>query len=332
LKKLIITLIISLNLSLSLKAIDHPEVFPGVTKINDGLYVGKVEDEFYMAMERIYDDNIDGWLEYANAQIEKRMCAKDLKYLPTVDGSSHFRMTLDFYKRGIITRENELWVAYASRDPVRSKANLKDLKYISSIEMFVTVVTSQDALITSHMGISRTFEAALDLQQAPPKHRKHPNQSIHLHSFAAKVITIRDPRKVYMLTSPVPIMLEILLKNMPPDSVFVGDNIYQKKLEDKEKETDEPPFKKRKISKNLLEAYRKQTLLLRTNPPRIIINDDELTILNPDRTFLTTFNISTSQIYQWLNTEPYSVSKFFVEFPYVLVDLDKLAHVYTLEY
>lgn len=55
--------------------------------------------------------------------------------------------------------------------------------------------------------------------------------SVHLHSFTAKVMKIRNPKRKYMLFPPLHLMLEILVKKLPKNSIFIGDNLYQETLE-----------------------------------------------------------------------------------------------------
>jgi len=322
----------------------------GLQKINDGLYAGKAADKFYLAMERITPENIQDWIDYAQLQVTagSRM---GLKYLQNTDGSGHFAKVLTAYKSGIINNKNDLWVAYTSDVPVTKNADLKT--YIGAenprLEMFVTVISSPDALITSHMGISRTWEAALDLQQTPPTRAKHADQSVHLHSFAAKVMKARDPKKVYMLTAPAIAMRDILIKKMPANSVFVGDSLYQNKLEAGEKNPqsliDEYALRERKnetaqerearLKKAADLMYRfyniKEKLpLLKTNPPRIIKTKEssrKLTLQKPDGSPLATFDQSTP-VYQWLFTDAYEDGG--LKLPYTLIDLEKLAAVTQL--
>ncbi len=330
--------------------------YMGVKKLNDDLYVGKVADKFYVAMERIYEDNIDMWLKYARSEYVADT-RKPLKYVPSPDGSGNFEEVLKDYKEGKIHSNNELWIAYASDIPVTRIAESSDFtdkgatEYSNPhIEMFFTVITSQDALITSHMGISRSWEAAKDLQLEKPTRIKHPDQSIHLHSFAAKVMKMHDARKVYMLTAPTVAMREILIKKMPPDSVFVGDNLYKERLEEIEKNrtsliseayklrlyakaVPKTEQEKEEIVKKEADDYYKnwnikeKIALLKTNPPRIIRRKDgeiwKFIIQNPKGEPLVSFDKDTED-YQWLYTFVYRDTWLL---PYVLVDLEKLANV-----
>ena len=319
------------------------ELFPDVIKISDDLYVGKVRENFYLAMERIDASNIDMWKNYAQKQ--ETAVRRGYSNL-SLDGIGHFILVLDQFREGIIKPSNELWVAYASNKPVTKKTDLNldaPLKN-PSIEMFVTVISSPEALLTSHMGISRTVENFIALEKEPPTAIKHPYQSVDLHSFAAKVMKIRDPRKKYMLTAPAIAMRNILIKRMPPNSVFVGDDLYQKRIEAAEndpmtllgerelrvKANETPTEREERLQSVTQKDYKRNDIKekfswLKTNPPRIIrTNGKEKTFLiqNPDRTPLVTFDQS-SPIYQFIFTEPYRDKGILL--PYILIDLDMLA-------
>jgi hypothetical protein len=342
-KQLMFTIIVLASLWLNLTAMEHQKLFPNVKKINCGLYVGKVADGFYLAMKRIDQNNIDDWLQYALFQGSAYSHIPLKKYLPDSSGIGHFRQVLSSYEQSEIIHNNELWVAYASNKPITKGDKPRN----SFIEMFLTVVTSPKALITSHMGISRTWEAAYDLQQNPPKRKKHPYQSVHLHSFAAKVMKLIDPKKVYMLTAPTPLMSKILLMKMPTGSVFIGDNFYQKKLNEIKKdpkklltEWDLKVIEKETVQdrdERLKEAVdflykdykcKEKFSLLKTNPPRIIrTNNQGFIIQNSNGKTLVTFDRDVST-YQWMFTAAYKDSG--LTLPYVLVDLDELSKIFTL--
>lgn len=313
--------------------------YPGVVKLSDDLYVGKVSDDFYLAMERIDRNNIDSWLRYAHAQ-DDAICHQPIeKYLPNISGAGHFELVLKCWDEGRIT--NQLWVAYASCKPIVGKATF-DFSFEHSIEMYVSVVTSPDSdvLITSNMGISRTWETAYALARGMRK--QHPKQSVHLFSFAAKVMKILYPEKVYMLTAPVPAMCNILRDNMPKGAVFVGDNKYMKRLEAAQKDPKERCqlccFEIRHKANESDEQYQKKVDLLfakklselKTCPPRLITDwqgwsIQRFTIQKPSGEKLVEFDRS-SKAYQWMFTEPYRPLCCL----YVLVDLTALAAWGTL--
>lgn len=283
--------------------------FPGLREeIVDELYTGKVNDTFYLAMEKITEKNIDGWLLFANLE-NLQIKTKPDKGLNT-EGSEFFETALEDYKKGKINQSNEMWVAYASDEPVKGKANLKENN--RHIEMYVTVTSSPEALLTSHIGISRTFHANRAINTG--KKLKQPDQSIHLHSFGAKVMLLRNPKRVYMITFPAPVMRDILLKKLPPHSIFVGDNLYKKEL----------------MLENEQE-WESQLKLLKTNPPRIKLTQD----CENDKCQNLSFSIKMptgqqldfkrdTKIYQWMFS-PIFEEEADLSSPYVLIDLQVLA-------
>lgn len=350
-KKIFSIVIIITSLWLRLSAAVHQpkqeeKSYSGVTTISDDLYVGKVADEFYVAIERVDKSNIDMWKQYARIQW---FCGQKFhsKYLPDLGGIEFFKMVLDQYKKGIIKPCNELWIVYASNKPVSSKAQLNvdvfsDKILNPSIEMFCTVITSANALITSHMGMSRTIEAAYDLEQGSTTRKKHSYQSMYVHSFAAEVFQMINPQKRYMLFTPLPLMRSIVLRKMPMNTVFIGDNRYQERLKAVQKDpkilVDESVLTDMKKQKTSLEygqlvtkiaqqmydylACAEKINLLKTNPPRIIKSQQGFIIQKPDKELLVEIFPDT-EIYQWLFTRPYQTDG--IDIPYILVDLAALA-------
>ncbi len=359
-KKIMFTVVLTLSF-IPTKATEQKQAaaqqivtaYPGIKKISDDLYVGKAADQFYLAMERVNHSSVYNWKEYA--YLQKSSLSNELQYLPNTDGSSHFASVLAAYISGEIPSSNEVWVAYASRIPVIAKAKLDTSGALRNpdVEMFVTVVSSPEALITSHMGISRTVEAAEDLQRKLSTRKKHPDQSVYLHSFAAKVMKLRDPKKFYMLTAPAQVMRDILFKKMPNNTVFVGDSLYQEGIEaaqkdpgtlllkesfEKDEDETQQEFEQRLAKEKevmyRLDKIQDKILLLQTNPPRIVrVIDPQnrrkqtFTIQKPDKSNLVTFD-QNSSIYQWMFSEPFANRG--LRLPYVLVDLDALANAVKL--
>jgi len=317
--------------------------WPAVKKINENFYVSKVANTFYLTMERVNDSNILDWLKYS----ARECCAiahYALKRLNS-DGAGHFRNVLKYYNEKNFNKDADLWVVYASYIPKINKTLTADLK---AIDMYMSVITAKDALITSHMGISRSWQSAYDLEaydfvakQGDTKlnefehlsecsRKKIPYQSMYLHAFAAKIMKNIDQKKVFMLTAPTNIMRSIILKKMPQESVFVGDNIYKEELEDKtipdiNKSIILGKWHWNKERSNSVKLERIGDLRsgLVTNPPRIIIKADHFSIQNQNGENLITIE-SFNQTYQWLFTDPYVSHG--LNCPYTLVLLDKLAH------
>ncbi len=315
--------------------------------VEEGLYVGKVNDTFYLAMERVTPRNIEMWRDYAGYQLWGIKRTYPNPYAKSLDGIAHFKWVIEDYRKGTIchlpgaiNNTTELWIVYASNVPIKTKAKLAYNVDNPHIEMFVTVATTPDALITSHMGISRTYEAAQRLRQNP--NLKQPDQSIHIHSFAAKVMKIRNPKKVYMLTTPVSAMRDILLKKMPRGSIFIGDNKYKADLlkakenqhsllyDPKQKSDESKAEYEARINIEAAERYKElhvdeNIALLKSHPPRIekggARDNKELTLHCP--CFKPSIVLSQHDVnYQWMFTDAYQSGK---QYPYVLVNLDELS-------
>lgn len=159
LNKFIIAISILGTLSLNLVAMESKKPFQTIKKINENLYVGKVTDEFYLAMEQINKDNLKKWFDYASNQLTRidNPTNESCKILPSSGGVQYFYMILDNYAKGDFSSEIELWVAYASRRQISEKTSNDELS--KHVRMFVTTITSPKALIMSNMGISRSLKS-----------------------------------------------------------------------------------------------------------------------------------------------------------------------------
>jgi hypothetical protein len=201
--------------------------------IKDTFYVGKLSQKpkLTFVMERLSDENIKDWLHYATEQMNRvwGVAEAPLAYmnLPAT-GSGYFKKVLEktSYK------ENEVWIAYITTEltPVYNPKKFTDYSYTcpleialsyscktaALLEMFVTVTSNPTALLTSHMGISKTTESAV-------KGNEHKGISMDLHSFGAAVMVLRDKNRRFMITSPVHAMERIIAKNLPRSAVFVGE-------------------------------------------------------------------------------------------------------------
>lgn len=116
----------------------------------------------------------------------------------------------------------ELWIAFVSTKEIKT---LSDIAH-NNIEMYVTVSTDPEAPMTTHMGINRSLKYLYNAATLWLKDKTlilHPNLSMNLHAFAAKVIKKIYNNKLYMITKPVKVMAEIFIKKLPHD-VYIGDN------------------------------------------------------------------------------------------------------------
>lgn len=96
------------------------------------------------------------------------------------------------------TKELHAFMAFASDTEVTELTSENQ----SSIEMIVTVTTSEHAPCSKHMGIARVMSY--------PYEKHHPGIALGLHGFAAKFIQDNFPGKIFMMTSPMRIMTEMI--------------------------------------------------------------------------------------------------------------------------
>lgn len=249
--------VIMVALSSSLHADTHHYGNSAFEEVTPDFYRAQIPDrDLWLVMERITDENIKGWRTYANVQANSRMISHTSRYLnyknggSTQDGVCHFKEVLHDVDHEV----NEVWVAYitAVDKPVYVKDKFKgyccasavladDIEkifseeetaqianYINQIKMFVTIFSSPAAKITSHMGITFPCESTYF-----PKEK---GISMFLHSFAAKVMKIRNPERRLMVNAPVGVMEVILAKTLQPEHVYIGtlENIKCKERQETE--------------------------------------------------------------------------------------------------
>jgi hypothetical protein len=155
---------------------------------------------------------------------------KPLQKGSTGDGSLLFLSVLN----EISYQDNEIWVAYITKADTPHKVDnrfedysVNDVddslhSFAKDIEMFVTVTSSSNALITSHMGIATSIEGVRTRQKGT---------SLDLHSFAAKVMLMRNPARKFMVNTPAFAMEQIIV-NALPDATFVGTRQMRKEMEE----------------------------------------------------------------------------------------------------
>ena len=209
----------------------HHELSCNTYFLTGPLYMGKIPGEdLYLVMERLDHSNHGCWQGYFELQ-DSRKVVRDA--LDTSVGSRDAFIAI----RDGIHEPEERWVAYISRseisiaikDSMPSWQNHLNEPYIhhtkrlyeqmseyydfaENIVMFVTVTSSPEALLTTHMGVAE----AVDSWGDRPK-----GISMNLHAFAAKVMLMRNPNRLFMVNGPSAMMAKIILKNLP-GKVFVG--------------------------------------------------------------------------------------------------------------
>lgn len=255
-----------------------------VQKIDDDFYVGRIPGrDLSVVMERVNKSNIKAWSRYAKIQtrpyvVENVNSKCDENGIPLqkgslAEGSGHFEEILET----VPYDENEVWVAYITKAkaPEKIPANVTNYDcedalnrthtFAKDIEMFVSITTSPEALITSHMGVASSIEGVGNRSRGT---------SVDLHSFAAKVMLIRNPKRKYMVNAPADAMEMIFAKSLP-GSFHAGTLEMQRKMEKRQSITLEAftnellpkksrkaqeiaaidPFDKRVMREECLEGY-----------------------------------------------------------------------------
>lgn len=197
------------------------------SQIDEGLYSAKIANRpLTLVMERVNNNNLELWQRYANVQNYRRLYYHYAKRFPkyTSDGSEHFKEVLE----KVDPNKNEIWIAYVSSNEARHITTDDVADYITperktqtgfcdSIAMYVTITTSPNALISSHMGVSVTFEG-LD--------RNIRGVSKDLHSFGAEVTLQRNPHRKYMINAPTAVMGSIIASAVPKGTFFAGNREF----------------------------------------------------------------------------------------------------------
>ena len=170
------------------------------------LYTAKESDDLHFYMAKVMPENKDAWKEFAKKSEEG----------VSGQGVAGFLPSLEFCDK----QETEVWIAFVSNKEVALSHEIDD----KSIEMFVTVSTSDNAPFTSHMGIARSsiFNGVT-----------HQNISTKLHAFAAEFMCQQHPEKAYMINTPTAVMRNIMMNTFLEKGL--GDKIticeYKYKLD-----------------------------------------------------------------------------------------------------
>jgi hypothetical protein len=239
--KLSIRVLTFLFVILSHQEILAEEYADQIVKINDQFYTGKIKGRnLWLVMEHVTDPFVHGaWKHYANIQSKNRVVQWALRFNRnfTSDGSRHFKMVLD----EVSITSNEVWIAYVTTNPSpvpmqaasfygynEDHLDIKKAPHTvaKDIVMFVTITSSPTAIITSHMGVSTSIEGLQNRQ---------PQISMDLHSFAAKVMRIRNPHRILMVNAPVIGMEKIIASSVSEDAFFAGTREMRATLEQRQR-------------------------------------------------------------------------------------------------
>lgn len=196
-----------------------------IEKVNDDFYVGKIEGkDLRIVMERVTDKNIEDWKYYVWMQ-------KSLFRVYDLSTSG-----LGMFERVLLETSyklNEIFVAYITAHPNPLPSDNKFIDYppysyrddgyrvvstaektaATQMKTLMTVISSPNALVISHMGISHTAENFVLGGER--------GIAMDLHSFAAKVMLLRNPGRRLMINAPTPNMCKIIAQAIP-EGVFIS--------------------------------------------------------------------------------------------------------------
>ena len=190
--------------------------------VKSEVYHLNVDDILYFYMVKVTGKNAHMWKEYALKQRElsEKYIGEDYSIKKTDFGIKGFLPSIYYHDQDM----TETWVAFVSN---KSWENHNQLDY-SSIEMFISMMTSKNARFTGHVGITRAVSY---------KGQKHQGLSCYLHGFLAQVTLIHYMgEKKYMINVPAARMREILLQKILEkekiSDVYIGDDHLEYPTED----------------------------------------------------------------------------------------------------
>ena len=183
-------------------------------KIKAELYYVKQEEDLYFYMVKVTGKNANMWKEYALKQrdLAEKYQGADIAIKKADKGIKGFLPSLDCHDQNL----TETWVAFVSNKPWIDKSKVD----YTAVEMFVSMMTSEHAHFTGHIGITRaiSYEGI-----------KHGDLACSLHSFIAQATLQGYKNKEYMINVPASRMREILIKKITNNGkisdIFIGDHI-----------------------------------------------------------------------------------------------------------
>lgn len=226
-----------------------------IIKINDYLYKARKGDVWYV-MERIdqFPERVEFWRNFSDTEYKRnhskyiriyskvKLPDKGFLKAETREDKSNLKDGLGAFK-DILNEfhgQYQLWIAFVSTQDIDSVEDIKP----DDIEMYVTISTTSDAPMVTHMGINRSLGYLVNatipyMNEDEIKYFMmedrislskpiHPKLAINLHAFAAQVILDQDPKKIYLITSPVENMAMMFVKALP-NNVYEGANIEEEK-------------------------------------------------------------------------------------------------------
>lgn len=193
-------------------------------RVGSSQYVAPYADDLLFVLERVTSENREFWNDFATDQ-EKALRTG----LIQPDGVTTFRLALKQVS-------SDIWIAYAYQGTIDEIK--KGHIYKENIEMSMTVLTTDESPIVSHMGISRN---PLNICRYKKTNEGAPHKAISVpfQSFAAQVMREMDPNKAFMVNKPTPIMRSILAAKLPRESYYIGCNRFFAKANELQNKTEE---------------------------------------------------------------------------------------------
>ena len=170
-----------------------------------------------LVVEKVTDNNIENWRNFCNTQ--SSLLDNYRKFVLTKERSQlffnsygvmnqSFKEPLGFYD------QCDLRIAYALNKKPTQRYSSKDFQ---DVEMAFLILTSPGVPFQIHMGIHRNLG---HLATDKPFTK---NLACFLHSYAAFVGQRIWPENIYMVTTPLPTMRDILMRTLPPNSWWEGN-------------------------------------------------------------------------------------------------------------
>lgn len=190
-------------------------------KVKSETYYSKKDDDLHFYMIKITGRNAHMWEEYALKQrdLAEAYTGEDYSVKKADVGIKGFLPSLSYHDQD----STETWVSFVSNRPWLDKSQID----YPAIEMFISMMTSQRAKFTGHIGITRAASYAGS---------KHRNLACDLHSFVALVTLKNYTDKVYMINVPAARMREILTQKLfdinKMSGIYIGDNHTEYPSED----------------------------------------------------------------------------------------------------
>lgn len=297
--------------------------------VHSEIYHLAQEPDLHFYMVKVTGKNADMWYKYVKNE-------GSILPMNRQAGIKGFIPSLHYHDQDL----TETYVAFVSNSTC-SDYNIIDKE---SIEMFVTMMTSENAHFTSHIGISRSESY---------QGQFHKNLAVQLHSFIAKATLMLHGNKEYMITVPAANMREILIKSFADNDknskIFIGDN-YTKYSEEsleslmntheamvaaKYNENSRMRFEYEQNIISIQLLKQKELLDKKETEMPIIVEktagrDSKLFILSAQNGAILN-NLTATDItgeYAWFFKNPYLIRGSFGPDPLVTCELDTLSNLY----